>query len=610
VCEYTVTLSGKETLQSIDPKAEYASRLEVCRAKEAFFARRRRLIEWVRIRVFIPFAAVVALMVAEERYPVKIAAAALVTSLFAVLLNWHQRTIRCSLHAERARAYYEEGIIRLEDGWMGRGRAGSEFLPARHPYAIDLDLFGEGSLFERLCTARTGPGESTLASWLLAPASAEEIRARQVAVQELQPRTELREQIASLEPIAAGSADLHALAEWARTPPALTSRIVWLIAVLSPLTFVLAITGSLLQLVGSGAVMAALGVQIGYALLLRNRVRSVTAPIEGRARDLALLAGILDRLENDLFASEWLVCRKTQLTATGRSPSSRVRALARLLDGLELRKSVLAPVPSLFLWKTHFAFASDRWRRTDGQRLEQWIVLAGEFEAILSLATYAYENPPDPFPIIMDERTSLECQGLGHPLIPGVKCVRNDLRLGNDLRLLVVSGSNMSGKSTLLRAAGLNVVLAQAGAPVRATKCSLSPLAIGATLRILDSVQAGHSRFFAEIMRMRQIVELSSGPIPVLFLLDEILHGTNSFDRRTGAEAVVRSLLESGAIGLITTHDLTLAEIADVLAPQAANVHFEDEIVDGEIKFDYYMRPGVVQHSNALALMRSIGLKV
>jgi len=199
---------------------------------------------------------------------------------------------------------------------------------------------------------------------------------------------------------------------------------------------------------------------------------------------------------------------------------------------------------------------------------------------------------------------------MGHPLISEQRNVRADLLLGDEPGVMIVSGSNMSGKSTLLRTVGVNVVLALAGAPVRAASLRLSPLQVGASIRIQDSLQAGASRFYAEIKRLRQIVELTNGGRPVLFLLDEILHGTNSHDRQIGGERVVRGLIERGAIGLITTHDLALARIADDLGARAANVHFEDHLEDGQMRFDYRLRPGVVQHSNALELMRSVGLDV
>jgi DNA mismatch repair ATPase MutS len=173
-----------------------------------------------------------------------------------------------------------------------------------------------------------------------------------------------------------------------------------------------------------------------------------------------------------------------------------------------------------------------------------------------------------------------------------------------------VSGSNMSGKSTLLRTVGINAVLAQAGAPVRAASLRLSSLQIGATLRIQDSLQEGRSRFYAEITRVRALADVARGPVPLLFLLDELFHGTNSHDRLVGASGVLRSLLNGGAIGLVTTHDLALTSIARALAPRAVNVHFEDRFEGGEIHFDYRMKPGPVTRSNAIALMRAVGLEV
>ncbi|MGH9661878.1 MAG: MutS-related protein, partial [Bryobacteraceae bacterium] len=232
----------------------------------------------------------------------------------------------------------------------------------------------------------------------------------------------------------------------------------------------------------------------------------------------------------------------------------------------------------------------------------RWLDAAGEIEALGSLAGYAYERPADPFPEIVEGGAPVfEAEALGHPLLSGERCVRNDVRLG----FLLVSGSNMSGKSTLLRSVGVATVMAMAGAPVRAGRLRLSPVAVGASIRTVDSLQGGASRFYAEITRLRHIVDLASGPRPVLFLLDELLHGTNSHDRLIGAEGIVRGLLARGGIGLVTTHDLALTHIAE-----GANVHFQDSIENGRMVFDYKLRPGVVTKSNALELMRSVGLDV
>jgi DNA mismatch repair ATPase MutS len=235
-------------------------------------------------------------------------------------------------------------------------------------------------------------------------------------------------------------------------------------------------------------------------------------------------------------------------------------------------------------------------------------------EALCSLASHAFEHPADPFPQFSEEGALLEAEAIGHPLIEESRVVRNSVRIGGAApagpRVLVVSGSNMSGKSTLLRTLGVNAVLAQAGAPVRARRLRMSSLAVGASIRVTDSLQGGVSGFYAEILRLRQILDATARPLPVLFLIDEFLHGTNSHDRRIGAEALVRGLVERGAIGLITTHDLALAEIADTLGERVANVHFEDHLEDGRMVFDYAMRPGVVRKSNAIELMRSVGLEI
>ncbi|HZW33399.1 MAG TPA: DNA mismatch repair protein MutS, partial [Isosphaeraceae bacterium] len=330
-----------------------------------------------------------------------------------------------------------------------------------------------------------------------------------------------------------------------------------------------------------------------------------------RTHDLVLLSELLGRLEREPFEAPLLQSLRAALETGGLPASARIRRLARLLHLLDTRKNQLfVPLAALWLWTTQIAMRIDAWRGGTGPEVAHWIEAIGAFEALSALAAYAAENPADPFPELDRETTCYVAEAVGHPLIPVGDCVRNDIRLGPSARVLIVSGSNMSGKSTLLRTVGINAVLAFAGAPVRAARLRLSMLSLGATLRIQDSLQAGRSRFYAEITRVRQLVDRAQGPLPLLFLFDELFHGTNSHDRCVGAEAVVRGLIDRGALGLVTTHDLALAEIADRLAPAVANVHFEDRLVDGTMLFDYRMRPGVVQHSNALALMRAIGLDV
>jgi DNA mismatch repair ATPase MutS len=275
------------------------------------------------------------------------------------------------------------------------------------------------------------------------------------------------------------------------------------------------------------------------------------------------------------------------------------------------RNQMFAPLAYAVMLPQLLAIAIDGWHRDYGHAVDDWLRVVGELEALSSMATFAYEHPGDPFPTLVDKGPLFEADALAHPLLPADAAIPNDVRLGGDhSHVIVVSGSNMSGKSTLLRSVGVNVVLALAGSPVRAAALRLSPLVLGATLKVEDSLEAGRSRFYAEILRIRTIVDAARGPVPLLFLLDEILHGTNSYDRRIGAEAIVRALAEGGAIGLVTTHDLALTEVPSRLSVPSVNMHFEDRLEGGRMIFDYRMRPGVVEHSNALALMRAIGLDV
>jgi DNA mismatch repair ATPase MutS len=313
-------------------------------------------------------------------------------------------------------------------------------------------------------------------------------------------------------------------------------------------------------------------------------------------------------MERQSFAAPRLIALRSVLERNGVPASHQIERLRKLVSLLDARRNqFFAPFALLFLWTTNIAFAIERWRLESGVEIVAWIEAMGEIEALLSLSSFAFEHPSFAMPEVIDGDALFDGDAVGHPLIPGARRVANDVRIGGDLRLLIVSGSNMSGKSTLLRAIGVNTILALAGAPVCAARLRVTPMALGASINLNDSLSEGASRFYAEILRIRDILHI---PPPLLFLLDEVLGGTNSHDRRIGAAAIIRGLVVRRAIGLATTHDLALAQIADDLAPRAANVHFEDHIEKGEVLFDYRMRPGVVTKSNALELMRAVGIEV
>jgi DNA mismatch repair ATPase MutS len=327
--------------------------------------------------------------------------------------------------------------------------------------------------------------------------------------------------------------------------------------------------------------------------------------------DLRVLEGALRLLEEGKFESDRLVEIQQWIRRDGALASVCIARLAHLAEWIDsLDNSAFRLLDLLFLFSLHFSRAADRWRRENGALVDAWLTAAGELEALCSLAAWQFENPDTVAPVWVEGGPQFVGTALRHPLIDRTKSVPNDAGLNQARRLLLISGSNMSGKSTYLRTVGLHAVLAHAGARVPAASLSITPLRLGASIRTVDSLQEGASRFYAELQRLKAVVDLSKEERPLLFLLDELLSGTNSHDRKIGAEGIVETLISRGAIGMVTTHDLALAEIADRKDDLAVNVHFEDQIVDGLIQFDYRMKPGVVKTSNALALMRAVGLDV
>lgn len=531
-------------------------------------------------------------------------------AVFVGIAAYHSRVLRALALAQRAVIFYHAGLARIEDRWQGAGQSGERFADAHHVYAADLDLFGRGSLFELLSTARTRMGEENLAKWLLAPSAVEEITERHAAVRELKELLDLREDLAVLGADASVGVHPEELLRWAETPNEMPPGWVrWLSLALA----VSAIAGAVLW-AWLGSASPLIGVVVVEAILryrLRNQLEQVLLSSEHVFRDLGLLSEVLARVEREPFSAPRLKALQRELLSHGLTSSDAIARLKTVIDLSESRGNLIVQALDVpLMYSVQVAFAAERWRRLHGQAVGSWLKAIGEIEALLCFGTYSYEHADDPFPEFVKGTGRFDAQEIRHPLITSETCIPNDVRLGDDVRVLLVSGSNMSGKSTLLRTVGINAVLAMAGAPVRARSLRLTALHVGASIRVNDSLQEGSSRFYAEITRLRRLFDLAADDPPLLFLLDELLQGTNSKDRRIGAEGVLSALVKRGAIGLVTTHDLALAEIDAGLHGQLHNVHFQEEFENGQMSFDYKLREGVVTKSNGLPLMRSIGLDV
>ena len=602
-------------------EATYRARLDAHRRQATRLDERHAALAWTRLGIFFLAVALVAVL-GRTSAPWL----ALPIVAFAVVLFVHARVLNALDRSRRAAGFYERGLARLTHTWQGSGERGERYRNPEHLYAEDLDLFGAGGLFELLVTTRTRGGEDQLAGWLVGPAAPPTIVERQVAATELSGKLDLREDLAVMGPELDETVRTQDLTAWAAAPPQLRQRWPRIVLPLAAATSVALIAQWIASGVPPDLLPLTLGAQILLWLRFRHAAHHVAHGIEAREQELAVLATIMSRIEREPVTSPRLRALRDQVRATGRSPADEIRRLARLIDILSSgHNQIFAPISALLMLGTQLAFAVESWRLRCGPAVPGWLAAVAEYEALSALGTYAAEHPEYPYPQVTDGPPRFEAEGLTHPLLPP-GAVPNDVRLAADgSQLLLVSGSNMSGKSTLLRTVGLNAVLAQAGAPVRATHLRMSPLEIGATLRIQDSLQAGRSRFFAEITRIRAVVgladageradsgaeEASSRPSRgTLFLFDELLAGTNSHDRLAGATGILTGLLDRGAIGLATTHDLALTAMVEQLGARAVNVHFEDRFEDGTLTFDYRLKPGVVRTSNALALMRAVGLKV
>lgn len=509
---------------------------------------------------------------------------------------------------------YERGIRRVKGDWEDDGATGETFALPGQPYAADLGVVGAGSLFQLLWTGRSSAGQRGLANYLLDAPSAAEIRERQEAIRELRDCVDLREKMALLGPYEASESTWETFAEWLDAP-----------AVRFPMTLrvTLCVTSSLLLLILLACLVAG-GTLLPWAwvaasaapillfhaaagLLLRRRITWIKGRLGELSVEIRLLREGLALPERQHFKSAKL----KGLAARMRGASRSLRNLDRMLNALHETKKELFSLPSMLLMlPAQLCMGIEQWRAANGAALRLWIDAWAEFEALSSLGCYAYENPDNVFPEICEGECRFEAHGIAHPLLDSAGCVANDVKLNREQRFLIISGSNMSGKSTLLKAIGLNAVLAMAGAPVRALGLRMSRLCVCASISVIDSLATGKSKFLAEIERLRTAIAAASAGNPVLFLVDEILSGTNSRDRRVAAEAVIRTLNDRGALGAITTHDLALTEIAGDARLCGANVHMCSRGNGNPMDFDYTLKSGPTRETNAIAIARMAGVPI
>lgn len=545
--------------------------------------------------------------------------------LFFATLQWHNRIGHRRNHLRFLSQINHEEVLRLQGKYLPAD-TGEQYQNVRHPYSGDLDIFGPHSLFVLLNRTQTAVGNERLAQWLQAAATPAEIAGRQQAVEELSLHLDWQQ---NFQAKGRHHADdlLHAqtIREWLQTPATLHTK-PWLVAVsyALPLLMLVAITLTLvLDEVTYHLPLVLALINIGVVGLVNKQIQHLTSQAYETSKPLKLYADLLKDVEDHPFQAPQLAHLKKQLLTQGQTASKKIEQLAgisgNLLSAHNPFFGLLAN--ALVLWNIFWAIRLERWKATTQTDLPRWLDALAGMEALNSLAGFKHANSDYVFPGLPqppphgrgaggEAEISLRATSLGHPLLLRDKRVINDFALSGRGRTMIITGSNMSGKSTFLRTVGINAVLAMMGAPVCATEMHCSLFQVFTSMRTQDSLEESVSSFYAELQRLKQLIELLPDGKPVFYLLDEILKGTNSQDRHEGAKALIRQLHRYNASGLISTHDLALSEMIDELPEAVENYSFNSEIVHDKLYFDYKLQTGVCRSFNASKLMQQIGIEM
>ena len=600
------------------PSEWYQSRITQWSERRDAEAARGATLSRLRLASFLGGGAVLWWGLAAH-HPVATAAGIAGFIAFAALVVVHARVLERVDHADTGRRLGAHGLARLARDW----NALPEVPPPPdldfdvHPYARDLDIFGHASVTKWLGRPATTQGTRVLFDWLLLPAGAGEIPIRQAAVEELAAKREWREALAIDGQLAAiSSSELARFLQWAESDDRVVPAGVQAVATLLPVTIWILLALFLTGMTDGAWFLIPLTVGIVMSFGFYGRLYAAFDRATLGNRVLQRYVSMLSLVCREPWTAPELLRLRGAMCVGGEAPAILTK-LARIAGWSELRSGAPLlhfPIQTLTLWDFHVYFALDRWRRRSGRHVRGWIDALAAVDALSTLSMIRADETGWSTPRVDAATGTLTGTGLGHPLIPEQRRVVNDVEVGPPGTTVLITGSNMSGKSTLLRAIGLNAVLAQAGAPVCATSFVMPPADLQTSIRIQDSLELGLSYFMAALARLKQIVDAalrqSSGQRErvLLYLLDEVLQGTNSVERSIAVRAVVRYLLEAPAIGVLTTHDLGLAD-EEPLNSAARLAHFTEQVhPDGSMTFDYRLRPGLATSTNALRLMQLIGI--
>ncbi len=596
-----------------DPSLFYQQQLSQLTAEIQQLSKKRNRISLLRVITLVLGAALLYIFRQQPFY--------LLLPLFALALTLFLLLVKQSIRVTEQRSLLQQ-IVRLiqEEFTIATHQfthrpQGENLAPPKHAYAGDLDLFGKASLFQFLHRSTGEQGHQTLANWLLAPAPDTTIRQRQAAAQELasQPAWSLRfEAYGHQQPLTLKSQDqiLHWSASASQYTP---NKFYKLLRFVWPLLALAALFLHLADILPSGPFYLLLLVLLVLAFYISKGIQPIYRQLDSILPSLATLSNALEWIESASFRSPLLLEQQSAI-ATGNSQkaSAAIRHLRKILDRFDYRLNPLVYIPlnTFLLWDLQQVWALENWKTIHQSAIRQWFSTIAELEALNSIGRFSFNHPGYVFPELSTAAGSFSALALGHPLIPATNCVTNDFTTSGRPAIALITGSNMGGKSTFLRSIGINQVLAMAGAPVAARQLTVSNMRIMSSMRIADNLEENTSTFYAELSKLKSIIEAVNAGEPVLLLLDEILRGTNSQDRQTGSRALIRQLIQQKATGLLATHDLALTALQTEAPAAITNYHFDVAVENEELYFDYKLKKGICTSMNASILMKKIGIEL
>ena len=547
---------------------------------------------------------------------------------FGLLINRYNRLFREKQHAVFLKEINETELLRLENR-LEKLPGGQSFVSRDHAYASDFDVFGSHSLFQLINRTTTESGRQLLAEWFSEPALKSVIMERQGAIKEIAPKFDWRQDLQAAGMRYENSkSDYNKLLDWIEKPAELLGRESknWLTSVVMAILSTASVGYFVYGLIYFLEVFSIkFAVPLVITLIVNSRilkrVNSVTeAIIDNTQRNVQVLDGyhtLISQIEKEKFDSEYLKRIQSTFNANGYSAATEINHLRKILELFQNRgtkKSIgkndfYTIFNHLWLLDIHGILRTEKWKAKNSGSLRYWASAVSEFEVLSSLAGFAFSNPSYSFPEIKDDPYIIDFTQIGHPLIAVEKRICNDFNLSGRGEIAMITGSNMAGKSTFLRTVGLNLVLALMGAPCCASAARVSHMKIFTSMRTQDNLEEGISSFYAELKRIEQLLKLIESGESIFFLLDEMFKGTNSQDRYKGGASLIKQLSELNAFGIISTHDLELANLtANNLAVE--NFSFNSEITDDEIRFNYTLTKGICTDFNASELMKRSGIKI